>query len=74
MEIARMQAVINENIARQAETLDNIYAQVVDAVDTIAEANKQLEQSAEKISSGAWNMFLFIMLCTFILLLYHVMN
>ena len=69
-----MQAVINENIAQQAEVLDTIYNQCIEAAENIALGNKEIAESAEKVSGAAWNMFLFIMLCTFSLLLYHFIS
>eukprot|EP00048_Salpingoeca_helianthica_P014239 m.220780 g.220780 ORF g.220780 m.220780 type:complete len:429 (-) comp15646_c0_seq1:664-1950(-) len=73
-EISRLQQIISTNLAEQAQAIDNIYAACVEATDNIAAGNVHLKSSAQKLSSASWNMFLFIMICNFCLILFHVIT
>ncbi len=70
-DIAKMQTVIAQHLSSQAEMIDNIYTTTVEATDYMVAGNEQLEQSKKSLSSAAWNIFLFINMCTFCLWLFH---
>jgi t-SNARE complex subunit (syntaxin) len=71
-EISRLQQIISTNLAEQAQAIDSIYAACVDATDSISAGNVHLRSAAQKLSSANWNMFLFIMICNFCLIVFHL--
>ena len=74
VEISKMQGIITQNIVQQAELMENIYATCEEAVENIAAGNEQILQTEKRLSSGTWNMFLFLMICTMCMNLFHILN
>jgi hypothetical protein len=71
VDMSRMQDIISENLALQAEVVESVFTTCIEAVDDVVMGCNELKKTAALISSGTWNMFLFIMLCSMILLLFH---
>lgn len=68
IEVSRLQAVLSENIAQQAATIDQIYSNVVEATENVSEGNEQVKQAIKSSIDFQLGVFLFFVMCSFSLL------
>ena len=68
VEISRLQTILTANIAQQAELIDAVYANTIEASENVVAGNDELKKAIRSSIDFRLGVFLFYIMCSFCLL------